>query len=72
MKIAKVFLLLAALCTLFMTAARADEIADWNRNLFEAARLNVPPTSALAAHVNAALVQSAVFDAVNGIDRACD
>jgi hypothetical protein len=69
MKIAKVLLVLAALCTLFVTTAQADEIIDWNRNLFEAARLNVPPTSALAVTRNAALVQSAVFDAVNGIDR---
>lgn len=69
MKIARVFLVLAALCSLFMTTAQADEITDWNRNLFEAARLNVPPTSALAVTRNAALAQSAVFDAVNGIDR---
>lgn len=69
MKIAKVLLVLAALSTLFMTTARADEVTDWNRNLFEAARLNVPPTSPLAITRNAALVQAAVFDAVNGIER---
>jgi hypothetical protein len=69
MKIAKVLLVLVALSALFMTTARADEISDWNRNLFEAARLNVPPTSPLAVTRNAALVQAAVFDAVNGIER---
>ena len=69
MKIAKVLLVLAALSALFMTTARADEISDWNQNLFEAARLNVPPTSPLVVTRNAALVQSSVFDAVNGIER---
>src|SRR6185503_9234505 len=69
MKTAKVLLVLAALSTLFMTTARADEISDWNRNLFDAARLAVPATSPLVVSRNAALVQSAVFDAVNGIER---
>ena len=69
MKIAKVLLVLAALSALFMTTARADEISDWNKNLFEAARLAVPPTSPLVITRNGALVQSAVFDAVNGIER---
>jgi len=69
MKIAKVLLFLAALSALFMTTASADEISDWNRNMFEAARVNVPPTSPLAITRSAALVQSAVFDAVNGIER---
>jgi len=69
MKIAKVLLVLVALSALFTTTARADEISDWNRNLFEAARLNVPPTSPLLVTRNAALVQSSVFDAVNGIER---
>jgi hypothetical protein len=48
---------------------RADEVTDWNRNMFEAARLNVPPTGPLPMTRNAALVQAAVFDAVNGIER---
>ena len=43
MKIAKVLLVLAALSALFMTTARADEISDWNKNLFEAARLASHP-----------------------------
>jgi hypothetical protein len=69
MKTAKVLLALAVLSTLFTTTASADEVTDWNRNLFEAARLNVPATSPLAVTRNAALVQAAVFDAVNGIER---
>jgi hypothetical protein len=69
MKTTKALLLLAVLFTLSTTTARADEVTDWNRNMFEAARLNVPPTSPLAVTRNAALVQAAVFDAVNGIER---
>ena len=69
MRIAKVLLVLIGLATAFTMTARADEVSDWNRNLFEAARLNVPPTSPLAATRNAAIVQAAVFDAINGIER---
>ena len=69
MKVAKVLLGLAVLAALFTTTARADEVSDWNRNLFEAARLNTPPTSPLAVTRNAAIVQAAVFDAINGIER---
>src|SRR2546421_8667994 len=69
MRITKVLLGLAVLAVLFTTTVRADEVSDWNRNLFEAARLNVPPTSPLAITRNAAIVQAAVFDAINGIER---
>lgn len=69
MKVAKLLLLLAVFATLTTTTVRADEVADWNRNLFEAARLNNPPTSPLVMTRNAALVQAAVFDAINGIER---
>ena len=68
MKVAKLLLVLTVF-TMITTTARADEVTDWNRNLFEAARLNSPPTSPLAVTRNAALVQSAVFDAINGIER---
>jgi hypothetical protein len=37
--------------------------------MFEAARVNVPPTGPIPMTRNAALVQGAVFDAVNGIER---
>src|SRR5580765_360026 len=69
MKVAKLFLVLAVFATLTTTTVRADEVADWNRNLFEAARLNSPPTSPLIMTRNTALVQAAVFDAINGIER---
>ena len=52
MKVAKFLLVLAVFATLF-TTVRADEVADWNRNLFEAARLNVPATSPLLVTRNA-------------------
>jgi PAP2 superfamily protein len=48
-------------------SARADEITDWNQTLFRSAL--VAGTSALNTTRVAALVQAAVFDAVNGIDR---
>ena len=44
-----------------------DEIANWNQMLFRAAL--VGGTSPLVTTRVAAIVQSAVFDAVNGIDR---
>ncbi|HSE25892.1 MAG TPA: vanadium-dependent haloperoxidase [Pyrinomonadaceae bacterium] len=69
MKVAKLLLIFTVFAILMTTTARADEVADWNRNLFEAARLNNPPTSPLLITRNAALVQAAVFDAVNGIER---
>ena len=69
MKVAKLVLLFTVFATLTAHTARADEVADWNRNLFEAARLNNPPTSPLLITRNAALVQAAVFDAINGIER---
>lgn len=69
MKVTKLLPLLAVFTTLITTTVRADEVTDWNRNLFEAARLNNPPTSPLVITRNAALVQAAVFDAINGIER---
>jgi PAP2 superfamily protein len=48
-------------------SARADEVTDWNQTLFRSAV--VAGTSALNTTRVAALVQAAVFDAVNGIDR---
>jgi hypothetical protein len=49
------------------TAATADEVVDWNQTLFRAAL--VGGTSPLVISRVAAIVQTAVFDAVNGIDR---
>jgi PAP2 superfamily protein len=47
--------------------ARADEVTDWNQTLFRSAV--VAGTSPLNISRVAAMVQAAVFDAVNGIDR---
>jgi len=69
MKVAKRLLIFTVFAILMTATAHADEVADWNRNLFEAARLNNPPTSPLLITRNAALVHAAVFDAINGIER---
>ena len=50
-----------------VTPAWADEVLDWNEMLFRAALIGA--TSPLNTSRVAAIVQSAVFDAVNGIDR---
>ena len=48
--------------------AAADEVTDWNRITLDA--LLVPPAvAAPLAQRPAAIVQAAVFDAVNGIER---
>ena len=49
------------------TTVSADEITDWNTIMFQVA--HVAATSPLAMTRNAAIVQAAVYDAVNGIDR---
>ena len=51
----------------FATAAPVDEISNWNQMLFRAGL--VGGTSPLVITRVAAIVQAAVFDAVNGIDR---
>jgi hypothetical protein len=56
--------LLAALGT-----AAADEVTDWNRMLLNAV-LTPPATPAPVTTRVAAIVQAAVFDAINGIDRS--
>ena len=46
-------------------AAKADEVTEWNQNMIEAiltARVGAAPASRVTA-----MVQSAVFDAVNGV-----
>ena len=49
--------------------ATADEVTDWNQVLHQA-MLTAPATPAPVTTRVAAIVQAAVFDAVNGIDRA--
>jgi hypothetical protein len=48
-------------------SARADEVTDWNQTLFRS--IVIAGSSPLNASRIGALVQAAVFDAVNGIDR---
>lgn len=47
--------------------ARADEVTDWNQTMLRAALIG--GTSPLVTTRVAAIVQTAVFDAVNGIER---
>jgi hypothetical protein len=49
------------------TGGRANEIANWNNIMFRAAQ--VAATTPLVMTRVAAIVQGAVFDSVNGIDR---
>jgi hypothetical protein len=64
-----VFALAFGLATLgsTFTIAQADEITDWNRVLTRTLLVGVVGTP--AAMRSAAIVQAAVFDAVNGIDQ---
>ena len=66
-KIFKHWIWLAAIAIGFTATLRADEVTDWNKFMFQAALAAQPPTSPLVMSRNVALVQSAVFDAVNGI-----
>jgi hypothetical protein len=58
---------LVAVAVLTALALRADMVTDWNVNLEKAAKVaaQLPPVEARIA----AIVQVAVFDAVNGIER---
>ena len=49
------------------TSVSADEITDWNTIMFQVAK--VAATSPLVMTRNAAIVQAAVYDAVNGIEE---
>src|SRR6266542_3926106 len=48
-----------------VSGARADEVSDWNQNMFTA--VFTAKTTALFTTRVTALVQSAVFDAINGV-----
>src|SRR5215467_118205 len=54
--------------TLAGSVVRADEVTDWNQVMLLAI-LTAPATPAPVATRVAAIVQAAVFDAVNGEDR---
>ena len=49
------------------SAASADDVVDWNQTMFRAALVAGTPPPVMTRI--AAIVQAAVFDAVNGIDR---
>ena len=53
--------------TLLIGAARADEVTDWHEHMLTA--LVTAGTNPIVSTRDAALVSSAVFDAVNGIER---
>jgi membrane-associated phospholipid phosphatase len=62
-----VLAIVATMTMVTATSARADEITDWNRTLFRAGLL--AGTTPWVMTRNSAIVESAVFDAVNGIER---
>jgi len=68
MKIAKLLLVFAVLANTTTATPRPDVIRDWNQNMLDAA-LVPPATSPIVMSRVAAIVQVAVFDAVNGIER---
>ena len=60
-------ILFIALTVSLSSVVRADEVTDWNQIMLEAVHTaNLSPLIATRA---AAIVQSAVYDAVNGIER---
>jgi hypothetical protein len=66
-------LMMLGLSGLLLTAgsAAADEVTDWNHIMLEAtlyATPTVPATPAPISTRSTAIVQAAVFDAVNGLD----
>lgn len=67
MKLIKKFCIALIVVTLIGSTAYADEVVDWNQTLFRAGL--VAGTSPLVITRVAAIVQAAVFDAVNGIER---
>jgi hypothetical protein len=66
-KLIKGFCLALVVMTLTGSTARADNVIDWNQTMFRAAL--VAGTSPVVTSRVAAIVQAAVFDAVNGIDQ---
>ena len=67
MKFVKIFCFALIVVTQTGSAAYANEVVDWNQTLFRAGL--VAGTNPLFMSRVAAIVQAAVFDAVNGIDR---
>jgi len=67
-RISRLLLLVGALTTAVTGAAGANEVTDWNQIMFQAA-LVPPATNPLVMTRVSAIVESSVFDAVNGIAR---
>ena len=67
MKSIRQFCLALVVVTLVGSTLRADEVVDWNQTLFRAGF--VAGSTPLVITRVAAIVQAAVFDAVNGIER---
>lgn len=51
------------------TLMASDVVIDWNNVTLEAIRTNTPPVNPLAASRALAIVHTAIYDAVNSIDR---
>jgi hypothetical protein len=66
-RLARVASVTALVCTLVSASARASEVADWNRQLQQSILTANP--SPLVTNRIVAIVQVAVFEAVNGIER---
>jgi hypothetical protein len=63
----RIFFLLVVVIGYSTGLCRADEVTDWNRIMLDALRTG--GATGVTATRPAAIVQSAVFDAVNGIER---
>src|SRR5258708_7146296 len=66
-KLATFWLIFLTLTGLGAGTVHADEVTDWNVTMFQAA--HVAGTTPIVTTRVAAIVQAAVFDAVNGIER---
>jgi PAP2 superfamily protein len=65
--IIKAWLVMAVFASIFTATVRADEVTEWNQTMLRAGL--VAQTTPLQITRVAAVVQAAMFDAVNGIDR---
>jgi len=66
-KVVRMFLVLVLFIGCSAKLSLADEVTDWNRIMLDALRIGGP--GGVVATRQAAIVQSAVFDALNGIER---
>jgi hypothetical protein len=61
--------LFSAASVLFSVTNRGDEVTDWNQVMVKAFASATPPVTPFAGPRLGAIIEGAVFDAVNGIDR---